>query len=415
MIQEELARNLVSMSNETLYATMTMAHSVFFWVTSLTPAVFENLSKASSVARSVPFWLGLDESATPGETGSEDEMGPPFSYHNAVDTIILLLTIWMYYKTISTVWRSISAVWETTVWILKILGFFTSKCRGFLQWIRNDSPQQDEEHVELVDDGIPSASSPSILSGAVPQANTNIAHGISAPHHAPPLSPPPQLQRALLYYYDPVTQKIMPWFPPQGTVRPPSQVQTEATMVGRSPVPPQEPVFAPVDENRTENTLGQNNNNNFNDKNPRMGNIHNEVSPVFERPRENNALENGDKATALATMGNPHKTTVLNQSDTNGNQLSVDSTANNPVVRNDAATENPVATVEIAVDNRANSKKRKYTSDDEIEATSTNKDQSKSSATPDTEYRRLLKKQKLEKARANARAWAEQTFGNTND
>ena len=435
LLQEELARNLVSMTSQTLYTTMTMAHSAFFWITSRTPAVFEGLSKASSGVWGVPFFGGLDES--PGKTGSADEMGATFYYYNAVHTIILLLTIWIYFKTISLVWRSVSAVWETTVGVWKILGLFASKLLGFLnrwvfhRWIRNTPPQCNEENIESVDGGSPLASNPSMISSAVPHANAdttqnhsvNVTGQLFLPlqQRMPPFSPPPPLQRVLWYYHDPVTQKVMAWFPPPASIPPFAPVPMGTPQVG--PPTTEDSMFVPIAETRTEDRLEQNNsintlndivNNVANDNDLRMGTETNEVPFLFGRGW---TRDNGDK-TVVAPMGAPGEATVAKQYDTEASQHVVDLTTGNPVT-NDVIANDAAATTVAAVENRANPKKRKDAPgtvsspfDGDTEATYTNAQRNELS---ENGCHRPSKKQRLQKARENAKAWAEETFGNTTD
>mmetsp|Transcript_11753 Transcript_11753/g.29785 ORF Transcript_11753/g.29785 Transcript_11753/m.29785 type:complete len:438 (+) Transcript_11753:369-1682(+) len=436
LLQEELARNLVSMTSQTLYTTMTMAHSTFFWVTSRTPAVFEGLSKASSGVWGVPFLWGIDES--PGKTGSTDEMGVAFYYYNAVHTIILLLTIWIYFKTISLVWRSVSAVLETTVGVWKILGLFASKLLGFLnrwvfhRWVRNTPPQRNEENIESVDGGSPLVSNPSVISSAVPHANAdttqrhsvNVTGQVFLPlqQRMPPFSPPIPLQRVLWYYHDPVTQKVMPWFPPPASIPPFVPVPIGAPQVG--PPATQDPMFVPIAETRTEYGLGQNNSINIlngivtdvaNDNEMRMGNVSNELSPLFGCPRDAKTRDNGDETAIDKTaMGAPGEATVANQYDVEAGQSVVDlTTVTNDVIANDAAA----ATV-TAVENRANPKKRK----DAPRTVLSPFDGGTESIFNNAQQKKLsengchpTKKQKLQRARENAKAWAEETFGYSTD
>ena len=462
LLQEELTRNLVSLTSQTLFTTMTMANSAFFWVSSLTPAVTESLTKAGASVFNLgtPFLFGPphknDESSTTfGGAGSSAEQGAAASYYyNAIHTVILLLTIWIYFKTFSLVWRSVSAVWETTVGVWKIMGFFASKLRAFAKrWglhrllFRNgQQPQESEDEEEVVlnnnnnnNNHESSSQTTSINSPimATAAANTNTtatatatARGqnpfLNSPEHpclqsqflSPPPLPFPHLQGIVWYYYNPVTHTIMPWLPPPHTLPPqpfaPVPMGAPLAHNQQASLPPQDSFFLPIPE--TEGGTGQNNNI-ANNHDPGMGNANFEYSPQLGSPVDKTCP---DKTTGIAAMDDSDETMVVNTRESVATQPVVDSTtaiaaanANANANANTAAAN--ANTEQAAFANHANPKKRKSLSpcdggiDSEAALTSTSTSTAQpteASATRDS-TETPSKKQRGENDKANARAWAE--------
>jgi hypothetical protein len=484
LLREELVRNLVSLTSQTLFATMVMTNSAFHWVSSTTPVISESLAAVSSAFFGTTLDVESHERESERTTTSATGATPPQEaaydyYYNAIHTVTLLLVVWIYFKTILVVWRSLSAFWETTKGIWKILGAVGSWLARFVNrwgWLGRRRTEVALAGNSLFD------ADPSINPPLLPtnnnnttNSNNNTTQGHSQcsldeeqqlflqtqqllqgtllsqppPLLLPPLLPPPP-QGAIWYYYNPATHNLVPWFSLPQFPPPLSPMIPMAALVPQA-LPPQESFFIPISETprgsepRDEHMTNTNAN---------TGRAH-ELSPLFGFPASGVCglgHQNPDGTTATGTLG-MNMDAKATPRETEAGQLAADP-ANATTVGNAAnGNANTTANATEASANRANSKKRKSfspcgtiqllevasdTANANANATeaSANRaspkkrksfslccaDQLLEAATVTTGHaaepeagsdRGPSKKQKRQRAKAKAVAWAKQAFGTT--
>jgi hypothetical protein len=207
LLQQELARNLLSMASQTLLATISMVQSVFF--SSPAPEFAETLSKQPDI----------------------------------IHTIVILLVMMIYFKAASVVFRSLSAFWDTALGIFKVAGFVGSGIVGLAHRCGIRGHRREQE-VSPFDDATENS--------VVPPQPTNTATNTTANTTAalqglPRLSteednyqtfgqsflPPPR--GAVWYYYHPVSQNLVPW--PQPPTTPSMPVSMPGATAATQPPP----------------------------------------------------------------------------------------------------------------------------------------------------------------------------------
>jgi len=379
LLREELARNLVSMTSQILFATLAMTNSAFHWVSSTTPVISESLATVLAAFIGTTHDVESRErererTATGAPPPQEDASD---YYYNAIHTVVLLLVVWIYFKTILVVWRSLSAFWETTKGVWKFLGAVGSWLARFVNrwrwWWRLGRRRRHDADASMNPPLQPNNhSNNNNISNNSSNNNNNTAKGHSQfsldlehqlfrqtqhllqgtllsqppPLLLPPLLPPPP-QGAILYYFNPITHNLVPWFSPPPQFPPPL---APMAMVPQA-LPPHESFFVPISETPRESE-------------PRGGHIANanantntcrahELSPLFGSPAGDICGFGGqspDGTTAMGTLGMT-KDAKATPTETVAGQPATD-----PV--NATTVANSAKATEVSANN-ANPKKRK--------------------------------------------------------
>ena len=353
LLQEELTRSIVTVTNQALYGTLTMANSALYWATAFTPSVSESWSKVGA------FVFGTeDETSTPGRMSDSAQAGVASYYYNAIDTIILLVTISICFKMFSLVWRSISAIYQTTVGVIKILKFFASKL-GFLAngsspfgFFRNETTQRNEQDASADDGKNSTTVDPHAKARATAMTQTNSDPSATLqgyPFPSPgqqtfmqsqlrqiPPPPPPPIEY-LWYYHNQIARNGMhghyvPPTPPFAPLPNGANVGHRNVFAARNSdfvfIPARRP---PVD-GQTQQNGNSNNSNAMNDTNSRLGNVQ-DPRPPQPTTASKETSNNGNQTANDAAMSIAGGTSIAKESNAvkesnTGDSMPTDSNGN---------------------------------------------------------------------------------------
>ena len=227
-LQDDVVGLLMSLTNQTLFTTVSITNALLRWVVASTPRVAESV--ATVLGKYSPLAYAADTAASPNTNNYYVTLLE--SYSKIINTVMLVFAVWSVLKTAAFVWKSLLTLWGilTTVWTL--LTWVGAGLRNVAQrcgWRRH---QRDKEEEEGTEDCV-ATDEASHYHDAVPERSITATHTNSGQYYSfeqadnqPSVStwgfPVPGVT---WYYQNPGTEKIVPWItPPQVPVPPQAQM-----------------------------------------------------------------------------------------------------------------------------------------------------------------------------------------------
>uniref|UniRef100_A0A7S4EJX9 Uncharacterized protein n=1 Tax=Pseudo-nitzschia australis TaxID=44445 RepID=A0A7S4EJX9_9STRA len=138
--QEQITAHLTTMTSKAFYEAAALSCTTFAWISSTT----------TTLSSAAPPWL----SDFLGETLLFFVIGDDFDSYRAVNTAIVLLTAWTYYKAFRVVFLTLRFIFRTILGIYRIVrsvfdtifGFFYSMARSFSSFTSSEEKQKSNSN-----------------------------------------------------------------------------------------------------------------------------------------------------------------------------------------------------------------------------------------------------------------------------